>query len=485
MLFCGIDIGTSGSKGVVVDKSGAVLAQARRSHTTANPHSGWYEHDAESVWWANICGITRELASAISLKRLAGIAVSGIGPCTLVCDAAGTPLRPAILYGIDSRAGAQITSLTERLGAEAIVAHGGNPLTSQAVAPKLAWVAENEPEIFARAARVFNSSSYAAYRLTGTYVLDRYSASASDPLYELNAGDWWEAAWQASAPNLEKPRLVDSDEVVGAVTAQAAAETSLPVDTPVAAGTIDALAEAYSVGCRAPGDTMLMYGSTLFMIQVLDRPTSTSTLWAAAGRTPETCSLAAGMSAAGLLTQWFSDLSGEGIIELFRAAGQVPAGARGLLCLPYFAGERTPINDPDARGALIGLRLDHSRADIFRALLEAVAFGIRHNLDAMRTLGHDPKTLFAVGGGSTSDLWPRITSNVTGLSQRIAPLRVGAAYGDARMAADAAGVDTSAWNIARESIEPDTAVTSLYEDRYQRFRALYPKLADDLHALGV
>jgi xylulokinase len=292
------------------------------------------------------------------------------------------------------------------------------------------------------------------FRLTGEYVADHYSASASDPLYDLRQQVWWTTAWDEIAPGMRRPRLAWPGAVVGRVTAEAASETGLRAGTPVLTRTIDALAEAYSVGVRDVGDTMVMYGSTLFLIQTVAAPVVHAGLWAASGRTPETYSVAAGMATSGLITGWFADLTGRGVPELLEAAGRVPYGSAGLVLLPYFAGERTPLFDPQARGCWIGLTLRHGPAHLYRSILEGVGYGVRHNFETMAEAGATPRRLVAVGGGARTDLWVQIVSDVTGYPQAIPMITVGASYGDARMAADAQGGDTSAWNPVSHTVEP-------------------------------
>lgn len=484
MMFLGVDIGTTSSKAVLVDESGALLATAARPHETASPHPGWFEHDADGVWWADFRALVSELLAAGPRQRVDAVSVSGIGPCALIADDAATPLRAAILYGIDRRAEREIEELTERLGAESVLRRTGNRLNTQAVGPKLVWLERNEPAVYARARRWYSASSYLVGRLTGEYVLDHYTASASDPLYDLTALGWWPEGWAAGAPHIAQPRLAWPGEVVGEVSGRGAAETGLPQSTKVLAGTTDALAEAYSVGCRAVGDTMVMYGSTMFLIQTVAQPTSHPGLWAASGRAPGTFSSAAGMATSGLVTTWLAGIAGADVGELLAEAAGVPAGCDGLVLLPYFAGERTPLFDPHARGCWLGLTLDHTRGHLYRSVLEGVAFGVRHNLEAMIEAGGTPRRLVAVGGGTRGNLWIRIVSDVTGLPQDLTATTIGAAYGDARMAADACGVDTSAWNPVAERIEADASTTARYAELYGVYRRTYTALRDDMHRLA-
>jgi xylulokinase len=483
MRFVGVDIGTGSSKGVVVDAGGTILATAVRPHATSSPQPGWFEHDADAVWWGDVASILRELLET-SPGPVAGVAVSGIGPATLLTDAADTPLRPAILYGVDTRSEPQVARKSATLGDDAVLAAAGNLLTTQAVGPKLDWIAENEPEVWAAARRVYSAPGWVVRRLTGAYTLDHYSASASDPLYDLHAQQWWDRGWEGF-DRLERPDLAWPGDIVGQVTAAAAEVTGLPAGTPVVAGTIDALAEAYSVGCRDAGDTMVMYGSTMFLLQTVAAPAVHTGLWATVGRTPGTFCSAAGMSTSGLVTSWFAELTGEPFATLISEAREVTAGSEGLLLLPYFAGERTPIFDPQARGAWVGLSLRHGRGHLYRSVLEAIGLGVRHNLTTMSDAGASPRRLVAVGGGTREDLWTQIVSDATGLPQDVPTVTVGASYGDARLAAEATGIDTSAWNPVARRVTPDPSTRDVYDLLYGEYLKTYSALAGTMHTLAV
>ena len=479
-VFCGIDIGTASSKAVLVTADGEIVARASRAHETSTPRPGWVEHDADGVWWGDFLAITRELTA--TGHRIAGLAVSGIGPVLLPADGAGKPLRPAILYGVDTRATAEIGELTGELGAEEILRRGGTPLSSQAVGPKLRWLARHEPDVWARTELLLMASSYLVHRLTGRYVLDHHSASQCDPMYDQTAFDWAHDWAEAVAPGLRLPELAWPTEVAGTVTAEAARETGLPEGLPVTAGTVDAWAEATSVGVREPGDVMVMYGTTMFLVQVVAAPRPHPALWTTSGVYPGTWSLAAGMATSGAVTDWLRRLVGADYATLVAEAAGVPAGSRGLLLLPYFAGERTPIFDPDARGVLAGLTLGHGRAELYRAALEGIAYGVRHNLEVMREAGGPARRLVAVGGGTQGGLWTRIVSDVTGESQVVPAETVGAALGDAMLAAGAAGVDVSGWNPDDHVVHPSGDGT--YDAFYARYRELYPATVDVAHFLA-
>lgn len=481
-LYLGVDIGTASSKGVLVDRRGTIVARASRAHDTATPHPGWFEHDADGVWWADFLALTRELVGAAGNDRIAGLAVSGIGPVLLPADGDGRPLRPAILYGVDTRATVEIEELTTELGAEEILRRGGTPLSSQAVGPKLRWLARHEPSVFERTELLLMASSYLVHRLTGRYVLDHHSASQCDPMYDQRKFDWAHDWARVVAPGLTLPALAWPTEVVGTVTAEAARETGMPEGLPVTAGTVDAWAEATSVGVRSPGDVMVMYGTTMFLVQVIAAPRPDPALWTTSGVYPGTWSLAAGMATSGAITDWLRKLVGADFATLVAEAADVPPGSRGLLLLPYFAGERTPIFDPEARGVIAGLTLDHGRAELYRAALEGIAYGVRHNLEVMRGSGGEAKRLVAVGGGTQGGLWTRIVSDVTGTAQVMPRETIGACLGDAMLAATAQGVDVSDWNPPDHVVHPTG--DGVYDEFYFQYRDLYPATVDVAHFLA-
>jgi xylulokinase len=485
-LLLGIDIGTSSAKGVLTRPDGTPVATAVREHAVSRPHPGWAEHDPHEVWWEGFVTVARTLLTHTGGEPIAAVGVSGIGPCALPATADGTPLRPAILYGVDTRTVAEIDELTARYGAETIIERGGSPLTTQAVGPKLAWLRRHEPQVWERTRRLFMASSYLVHELTGEYVLDHHSASQSSPLYDSREHVWIDDWAREIAPGLELPPLAWSGEIVGTVTAAAAERTGLAAGVPVIAGTIDAWAEAVSVGVTEPGDVMVMYGTTLFLLEVLAERRTWPGLWSTVGVTPGTYDLAAGMATSGAVTDWLRRLTGAAYEELTEEARAAGPGAGGLVMLPYFAGERTPLFDPDARGLVLGLTLEHGRGHLYRAALEGTAFGVRHNLEEMRAAGGTARRLVAVGGGTKGGLWTRIVSDVLGRPQVVPSVTIGACYGDALLAARAAGLtDGAGWNPPAGTVEPDPAAGDRYEELYALYRGLYPATRDAAHALAA
>lgn len=484
----GVDVGTSSTKGVLVDERGVILASATRSHDVNRPHSGWVEMDG-AVWWDEFVAITRELLEAQPDAVIAAVGVSGMGPCVLLADENDEPVRPAILYGVDTRAFAQVERMTAELGEPEITRVGGSVLTSQAAGPKIAWVAEEEPEAWARARRLFMPASWLARKLTGAYVLDHQSASQVTPLYDIENERWHAPYWGRYATAIVQPRLAWAGEVAGSVTASASETTGIPAGVPVITGTIDAWTEAVSVGAHEVGDLMLMYGTTMFLVATGAETLRTPSMWTTAGAFPGTRNLAGGLSTSGALTAWLADLTDADYPQLLAEAEASGPGANGLLLLPYFAGERTPIQDPDARGVIAGLTLEHTRGDLYRAALEATALGVRHNVETMRAAGADIRRIVAVGGGTQGRLWLQVVSDVTGLVQEVPQTTIGASYGAAFLAAVAVAVDDDApvisdWNPVAERITPDDDLRPTYDALFDRYVRLYAGTKDVVHELA-
>jgi xylulokinase len=479
----GIDIGTFETKGVLVDHSGHMVAQASRGHKMLVPQPGWAEHRPEQDWWGDFCFVSNSLLaqSGIDPTEIKAVACSAIGPCMLPVDAQGQPLMNGVLYGVDNRAETEVQELTARLGKDRILERCGNALTSQSVGPKILWFQRQHPDLFAKTHKILTSTSFIVHRLTGHYVIDHYTAANFSPLYDIGTQDWT-SDLAGDIVDVERlPTLKWSGDIVGSITSAAAAITGLAEGTPVTTGTIDAAAEAFSVGVMAPGDMMAMYGSTIFIILRTTERVADPRLWYAPWLFEGEHASMAGLATSGTLTHWFRDeftkelAADEAIVSLAKAAEASPAGAKGLLVLPYFSGERTPIHDAHARGCFFGLNLTHNRGDMFRALIEGIAYGTRHVTDTFADVGQPPAQLLAVGGGTKNALWLQATSDITGIDQQVREKTVGASYGNAFLAALAIGVvkrsDIEQWNPVQKCITSQPK--PVYERHYQVFLDLY------------
>ncbi len=331
------------------------------------------------------------------------------------------------------------------------------------------------------------SHTYTVFRLTGEYVLDHLAASMCEPMYSPPARDWIPEWCEDVAPGLPLPRLMYSNQVAGHITAEGARATGLPEGIPVAVGTIDAFSEALSVGVKDPGQVMLMYGSTIVADLITERAVPHPALWSLTGTYEDTFCLAGGLSASGALTTWLRDLlGGVEYAVLTEEAEDVPPGSNGLLALPYFAGERTPISDPHARGVIAGLTLGTTRGELYRALLEATAYGTRHLLQSMAEVGAAGKRCVAVGGGTKGGVWTQIISDVCGIEQDLPKYAIGACYGDALLAAQAAGLadESTNWAQIANTVRPNPDNKQVYDDLFAHYLDLYPATKDIQHHLS-
>ena len=484
----GIDIGTYETKGVLVDQIGNVIAQAKRKHEMLVPKPGWAEHRPEEDWWADFCFVSNRIFkdSGVNPKSVKAIASSAIGPCMLPVNSNGNPLMNAILYGVDNRAEQEVKELTTSIGRELILKQCGNALTSQSVGPKILWFKRNHPNLYEQTEKILTSTSFIVHKLTGKYVIDHYTAANFSPLYDVLKQNWTNELTDEIIDLSKLPELKWSTEIAGSITKSASKATGLCVGTPVTTGTIDAASEALSVGVKNSGDMMMMYGSTIFIILKNSKRIVDSRLWYAPWLFKGEHASMAGLATSGTLTHWFRDQFAreldrdEAIEVLLDEAKESPAGAKGLLLLPYFSGERTPIHDANARGVFFGLNLTHSRGDMFRALLEGIAYGTRHVTDTFSELGQKPSTLFAVGGGTKNSLWLQATSDITGIDQKVREKTIGASYGNAFMASLAISLvekaDISTWNPVHKHITARS--NAIYSSHYNIFLALYEKTKD-------
>jgi len=326
--------------------------------------------------------------------------------------------------------------------------------------------------------------------MTGNAMMDASTAAFYAPFFDYHTAKW-------NRPWLEEvgifadllPDVVESDRVAGTLVATAAEALGLPPGIDVITGTIDTYAECEGCGVTEPGDALVVYGSTMTLLTVMHEPSFHESLWAGFHYRRNLRSLIGGMATSGLILEWFlgliSSSSGPAITdnsivrsELESAARLLPPGAEGVMALPYFMGERTPVDDPDARGLLAGLTLHHTAAHIYRAFIEAIAFGLRHNLDELRRLGAEPTRVVATGGGTRNSLWVQIVSDVIGLPQTASNDTNAAIRGNAGMAAESTGYlghkESLRWTASGTRYLPDAQAKERYEELYRIYRDLYP-----------
>jgi xylulokinase len=490
--FLGIDIGTYSSKGVLVKETGEVVASHTVDHPLEMPHPGWAEHDAETNWWNDFLKIVGALLHSVSIKpqQIAAVGLSAISSAVLPIDREGRPLRKAILYGIDTRATKEIADLQRIIDDDAELRKTGVRLSSQSAAPKVLWIRRNEPNVWSKTHLIVNGSGFLLYRLTGETAIDIYNAISFAPFVDFENGRYTTDMNQYVAPLEKLPRLTWTCEIAGKINPEGARLSHLAEGTPVITGTADAAAEAISAGLTNLGDMMVMYGSSIFFILRTPQIYNTPYFWGAHFLEPGTYVLAGGMATSGSLTRWFRDQFAPFEVQsektgdvnaytaLARLASNSPIGSNGLVVLPYFAGERTPLFDPDAKGMIFGLDLRHTRGDIYRAVLESVGFGIRHNIDKMKEEGVKPERILAVGGGTYNPLWMQIVSDIADIEQYIPEQQIGASYGDAFLAGIGSGrfsntAEAARWVKIKQVIKPDPEAHKKYGDYYQIYRELY------------
>jgi xylulokinase len=468
-ILVGLDVGTTGVKALAITADGSVRARAERPYELSTPRPGWAEQDPEDWWRAS------EAAMAdLAVGDVAGIGLSGQMHGLVALDASDRVLRPAILWN-DQRTAVQCAEIEERVGLERLIRLTGNRALTGFTAPKLLWVREHEPDVYAAIRHVLLPKDYVRLRLTGERAIDVADASGT-LLFDVAGRRWSDEVLDAlELPREWLPLALESTEVTGATR----------TGVRVAAGAGDQAAGALGAGVDRPGPVSVALGTSGVVFAALPEfaADAEARVHAFCHAVPNRWhAMGVMLSAAGSL-RWLRDaLVGETYEELIREAAGWPPGAEGLLFQPYLAGERTPHADPDARGAFVGLSLRHDRGALVRALLEGVAFGLRDSLELLGALGVRPDVGRVSGGGARSDLWLRIVSSVLGLPLERTVVEEGAAYGAALLGGVAGGVFASAEEAVaacvrpRDRVDPDPEWRERYAEHYARFRMLYPAL---------
>jgi xylulokinase len=485
--FLGIDTSTTSSKALLIDDRGEVVAVASSTHTLQSPRPLWSEQDPREWWQA----VSASIRSVLEKAGIAGDSVSAVGLTgqmhgLVLLDETGSVLRPAILWN-DQRTQSQCDEIHTRIGKEKFLQITGNLALTGFTAPKILWVAQNEPEVYKKTRHVLLPKDYIRYRLTGEFAMDKADGSGT-VLFDLRARAWsGEVLAALDIPGGWMPPTFEGPEFTGKVSAEAAASSGLKAGTPVAAGGGDQAAQAVGVGAVKPGVVALTVGTSGVVFAA-----TPAALIEPEGRLHAFCHAVPGMwhfmgvmlSAAGSL-QWYRDTLAPGTTfdDLLLEAETVPAGSDGLQFLPYLSGERTPYADPLARGAWIGLTLRHGRGHLTRAVLEGVSFGLKDSFTLIQNAGlGEIHQVRASGGGVKSALWRQILASILEAELVTVNTTEGAAFGAALLAGVAAGAWKDVPSASDASVritsntQPDPAQVEAYRRAYPGYRQLYPAL---------
>lgn len=500
----GIDIGTFGSKGVIVTPEGKVEAEHSVEHGLSLPQPGWAEHDAIKIWWQDFKTLIKHLTQKAHIlpAEIAAVGVSALGPDLQLVDKEGNCLRSAILYGIDNRAQKQIEKINKILGEKYIFNLTGNSLSAQSLLPKILWVQENQPEIFKKTYKLLTASSFIAYKLTDKFCMDYLSASAAG-LVNIYNSKWATELLEEFNVSLNLfPRLAWATEIAGKVTHQASDETGLEEGVPVIVGSCDVGAEAISAGVIEPGETILVYGSTMAILQCLSKPIIHPDLLSGFYCLPNVYYNGGATASGAALTRWFRDNFGQLEILREKQGGtnaydllndeiiESGSGPSGLIALPFFSGARTPLNDSEAKGVIAGLTLSHKRVHLYKALLEGVGYEVRHVFDIMEQAGASPKRILAVGGGIKNTVWPQIISDIIGREQDCVARALGAPFGSAFLAGLGTNIISDInllkhkWVKIGRKVKPSSSINHIYQKYYQLYHSLYKETKKSIHLLG-
>jgi xylulokinase len=489
MYLLGIDVGTGGTRALIVDEKGNVVSSATEEHAPfASPRIGWAEQDPEDWWRA--CGLA--VRKALSGAHLRGEDItcagfSGQMHGAVMLDARDRVVRPALIW-CDVRTGEQCRRFTEKMGADRLIRLACNPALPNFTLTKFLWVRENEPLNWRQVCSVMLPKDYVRFRLTGDRAIDVADASGTLLLDVANRCWSREILEAAEIKDSLLPRLFESPEICGKVSQAGAEATGLKAGMPIVAGAGDQAAGATGMGIVAPGVVSATIGTSGVVFAATDRPALDPK-----GRLHTFCHAAPGRwhvmgvtQAAGLSLRWFRDRFGAGAEDgrdpyerLTAEASEIPPGADGLLWAPYLMGERTPHLDPDARGALIGLTASHTRGHVIRAILEGVAFSLKDSFTLFEEMQAPVSRVRLGGGGARSFLWRQIQADVYGREVEIVEAEEGAAYG----AAILAGVGVEQWKSVEAAcaevvrvarvVAPQTAVVEQMKEQYHSYRKMY------------
>ncbi len=490
VFFLGIDVGTGGTRALLIDGAGAIVASAASEHAAFRAEQpGWAEQDPEDWWRAAQQAIRDTLAQvgAEAARRIGGVGLTGQMHGAVLLDQDGAVLRPSLIW-CDQRTGPQCDWLHREIGRERLIGLVANPALPNFTLTKLLWVREHQPEIYARIAHVLCPKDYVRYRLTGAYAMDVQEASGTLLLDVANRRWSSEVARAAGVREQWLPRLWESPEVCAAIDGSGAQATGLRAGTPVVAGAGDQGAGAVGMGILEPGSVSVTIGTSGVVFAATAKPSLDT-----GGRLHTFCHAVPGRwhvmgvtQAAGLSLRWLRDtlLPGGAYDTLTAEAAGVPAGSDGLLWTPYLLGERTPHLDSQARAAFVGLTAGHTRGHLTRAVMEGVAYSLRDSFTLFAGMDVPVKGVRLGGGGARSALWRTIQAEVYGHTCDVLSAEEGGAFGAALLAGVGGGGWPTVEAACAQSIQvagqivPDPAAVERFAHGYEGFRKIYPALKD-------
>ena len=485
----GIDVGTTALKAIALERERGIVAQAELPHELRSLHPGWAEEDSER-WWTTTCEAICTLLTVIPAQEIEAIGVSGMVPAMVMLDASGMPLRPGIQQN-DARAITEVEELRAAVNLDEFLSITGCIPNQQSIDTKWRWLQRHEPEVIERAAHVCGSYDFIVYRLTGHYSLEENWAAESG-LYDVVQHRWHLPYLEhaAIAPSLLPP-VHQPIEIVAGVSEEVAKSTGLRAGTPVVAGSADHVAAALASGLTQSGDILLKFGGAGDILYCDARPEPDPHFYFDYHDIPGLTLINGCMASSGSLVKWFSNELAGGMAPrvLDSEAQAIAPGAGGVIVLPYFLGEKTPIFDPAARGVFAGVMLHHTRAHLYRAILEAVCYGFAHHLALLREAGRPVRRVVAADGGSRSALWMQIAADVIDLPVQVVAGEAASALGAAYVAAMGAGMFADWGDIARfisqgPVYHPQSAVVPRYRKGFALYRELYTRLQSYLPELA-
>jgi len=481
MLYIGIDLGTSACKLLLVDGSGAVLSEVTKEYPLSFPHPGWSEQNPDD-WWRAVTEGIPELLRGFDATQVAGIGAGGQMHGLVALDENNEVIRPAILWN-DGRTAKEVDYLNNEIGKGKLSRYTANIAFAGFTAPKLLWMRENERSNFAKIRKIMLPKDYINYKLTGIHCTD-YSDASGMLLLDVEDKRWsWEICQICGVTEEQLPKLYESWETVGTLKADVAKELGLPERVKVCAGAGDNAAAAVGTGVVGAGGCNISLGTsgTIFISSDKFGVDPNNALHAFAHADGGWHLMGCMLSAASCNKWWCGDILGISDYQTEqKPIGKDKLGRNRVFFLPYLMGERSPINDTNARGTFIGMSMDTTRADMTQAVLEGVAFALRDSLEVAKSLGIELKSTKICGGGAKSPLWKKIVANVLNLRVEVPESEEGPSMGGAMLAAVAYGEYASVEEIAAkvvkvvETVEPEAELVAKYEERYQQFKRIYP-----------